>query len=104
MTPNLTITPATAADLPAILALNEMHVPHVSSLTTDSLQALVDQASYVSVARIGGEIAGFLLALGPDQPYESLNYRWFCQRYDDFVYIDRIAIDKHFHGQGIGRA
>jgi predicted GNAT superfamily acetyltransferase len=28
----------------------------------------------------------------PGTTYASPNYRWFCEKYDDFGYIDRIAI------------
>ena len=95
--------PATAADLQAVLALNESALPHVSSVTPDALRGLVDQSCYVGVARINREIAGFLLALAPGQDYQSLNYRWFAQHYASFVYIDRIVVADRYHGTGIGK-
>jgi predicted GNAT superfamily acetyltransferase len=36
--------------------------------------------------------------------YGSANYRWFCERYDDFLYIDRVVADPAFRGRGVGRA
>ena len=36
--------------------------------------------------------------------YKSLNYNWFSERYDDFVYIDRIAVKEDFKNSGIGRS
>ena len=36
--------------------------------------------------------------------YKSKNYRYFCERLDKFLYIDRIAITRNFRRQGIGKA
>ena len=44
----------------------------------------------------------FLLVLGPDCDYDSVNYQWFDQRYDDFAYIDRIVVRDGSRGQGLG--
>jgi hypothetical protein len=97
------ISIATEADLPEVLAINEACTPHVSSISLEELRALAAQACHFKVVRIGGQVAGFFLALGPGQVYESLNYRWFCERYEDFIYVDRIAISREFRGTGIGR-
>ncbi len=40
----------------------------------------------------------------PARTYDSLNYLWFSERFDDFVYLDRVAIRPEFRGHGIGRA
>ena len=39
-----------------------------------------------------------------DAKYDSINFIWFNARYDDHVYLDRVAIAERFHRQGIGRA
>jgi hypothetical protein len=33
-----------------------------------------------------------------------MNYRWFAERYDDFVYLDRVAIAPRAQRRGLGRA
>lgn len=53
---------------------------------------------------IEGRIAGFLLAIGPGQPYTSPNYRWFAARAHDFLYIDRVVVAGDRQGAGVGRA
>jgi len=32
---------------------------------------------------------------------QSLNYRWFCNRYDDFAYVDRIAVAEFARRYGL---
>ena len=49
-------------------------------------------------------ICGFLLVLPSGLDYQSLNYKWFTERYSDFAYIDRIAISSKFRGLGIGKS
>lgn len=46
-------------------------------------------------------LAGFLVAMTPDLPYDSGNFAWFVERGDDFVYIDRIAVSPWFRKRGI---
>lgn len=99
-----TIRPADTSDYEVIRALNENAVPAVSSISMEELQALAKQCSYFSVAMADGELAGFLMALRPGEQYRSENYRWFSEHYDDFVYVDRIAVSPAYKGRGIGRA
>ena len=91
-------------NLPAVLALNQGAVPHVGSLTLNNLRTLIGQTCYARMVVVEQELAGFMLALAPGQPYQSPNYRWFCERYESFVYVDRIAVADAFHGRGIGKA
>ena len=42
-------------------------------------------------------------ALREGTPYDSPNYRWFSERYPEFVYIDRIVIARPFRRLGLGR-
>lgn len=65
---------------------------------------MAKQCCYFGAAVVDGEVAGFLMALRPGQSYQSLNYRWFSDRYETFVYIDRIAVSPAYKGRGIGRA
>lgn len=91
-------------DLPTVHAVNQAEVPAVGSETVDDLAHIADESIIALVAEEEGTIAGFCLVLAPGADYGSGNYRWFEQRYDDFVYLDRIAIAPAFQRRGLGRA
>ncbi len=100
----LRIRPLEAADHGWALALNNEAVPHVSALDAESLAALLDMAALAAAAEADGAPAGLLVALLPGTAYGSENYRWFCDRYPSFVYIDRVVADPAWRGRGVGRA
>lgn len=80
------------SDIDAVLALNEASVPHVSSISLEEMQWFAEHAHHFSVAIIDENIAGFMIGLRPGLAYSSLNYRWFSDHYDDFAYVDRVAV------------
>lgn len=91
-------------DLAGALAINQAEVPSVGTLDEDGLRRLVAMAVHALVATEDGELAGFVIALPPGVRYGSPNYRWFSDRYDDFVYVDRIAVSAAHRGRGVGHA
>ncbi|MEX2496581.1 MAG: GNAT family N-acetyltransferase [Woeseia sp.] len=84
------------ADLPAVVAMNELAVPHVNSLDHRQIKRLLDQAAYFrAIVRgegTGEEVCAFLVGLGPEASYESPNFLWFCKKFNRFAYIDRIVV------------
>ena len=80
------------ADLDAVLSLNQSEVPHVGSVDLARMRWFQRHASYFRVADADRELAGFLIGLRPGTSYESPNYRWFCDHYAEFAYVDRVAI------------
>lgn len=79
-------------DLAEVWHLNDESVPHVSRIDRDEMAWFAEHAQYFRVVRQGPELAGFLIGLRPGLPYASPNYRWFSERYQDFGYIDRVAV------------
>lgn len=95
---------ATTDDLSAIHAQNEAAVPAVSSISLADFGWFLEVAAYFRVAEIDDALAGFMLGLRPGLDYSSLNYAWFSARYDDFYYIDRLAVDPAFRRRGVASA
>ncbi len=89
-----------ADDLSWTHALNEEHAIELSSLTRDGFTGLIDKAAYI---RVAGKEAGLLIAYDQKGEYSSINFRWFCANYENFLYVDRIVISKEARGQGIAR-
>lgn len=79
-------------DLEAVLQLNEASVPAVGSVGLEQMRWFAAHAAYFTVATRDDHFAGFLIGMRPGTAYASPNYRWFCDAYEDFGYIDRIAI------------
>jgi uncharacterized protein len=86
------------------LAINHANTPAVGELDADRFERLVAQCAIALAADVDGALAGFCLVLGPGADYASVNYRWFAARYDDFAYLDRVAVDAPYRNAGIGRA
>lgn len=98
------IRPFAESDIAVVTALNNANVPELSELDEAGTQHLAALADAALVAEVDGAFAGFCWVLTPGQPYGSLNYAWFSQAYDDFAYLDRIAVEPAFRRFGIGRA
>ena len=92
-----------ADDLPAALALNNESVPALNELDSKEIERLLGMSSLALTAEVDGAFAGFCITFPPGVDYASLNYGWFSRNYDDFVYLDRIAVDPAYRRYGIGR-
>lgn len=100
----LRITDLDEADLETVLVLNNAAVPATSQLDLPELTGLWSMASYALGVHVDGHegVVGFCLNLEPGADYDSLNYRWFSERYGSFTYLDRIVVHSHLRNRGIG--
>lgn len=94
------ILPIEARHQSAVLALNNLHAIELSWLEPRQLDQLLRQAFH---ARRIGEVDAFLLAMDQRADYDSPNYRWFLERYQRFVYIDRVVVAAAARGRGYAR-
>jgi len=96
---------ATTADLDIVLAINESVVPHVNRIDLTDMQDFLAKAAYFRVAcDEDKQVLAFLIGLDPDTEYDSLNFRWFCDHYENFAYVDRVAVAASARRQGIAEA
>ncbi|MCB1645781.1 MAG: GNAT family N-acetyltransferase [Pseudomonadales bacterium] len=90
-----------AADFPRLLTLNESCVPHVNSIGMTEMAAFQREATVMRLWEEAGELAGFVIALTAGAAYKSLNYQWFSEHMDSFLYIDRIMVHENFRRRGV---
>jgi len=93
-----------AALVDQLVAINNAAVPAVGELDAARMLHLIEISSQALLATVESQVAGFCLVLEPGTDYTSVNYRWFCDRYVDMVYLDRIVIVPGHRGHGVGRA
>src|SRR5687768_6757727 len=91
-------------ELDSVLALNNAAGPAILPLDAARLRYFFEHAEYFRVAERDGTISGFLIGVGSRCDHDSSNFRWFCERYPDFFYIDRIVVASRRRGGGVGRA
>lgn len=91
-------------DLATVLALNEASVPHVNAVPMAQIEKFWREAAYFRVALVDGAVGAYLVGLTPEADYQSLNFQWFKARYEDFAYVDRIAVAETARRLGLGSA
>ncbi len=89
------------SDLRAVLRLNQSEVPHVGSIDIERMQWFAEHADYFRIAIDGENLGAYLVGLRPGSSYGSPNYRWFCEHYDDFAYVDRVAVAASVRREGL---
>ena len=94
----------THADVEAMWVINEEGLPGTGRVAPSELKALLDLASFAVGAFEDDLMLGFVICLPPQTTYGSLNYAWFNQRYDAFLYVDRIAVATDHRNRGVGSA
>ena len=79
-----------------ILSLNQDSIPAVSSSNLEMMNHFLVISDYFKVCKVNGEPIGFLIALLPKKDYPSEHYQWFNDKYDSFIYVDRIIFNKSY--------
>ncbi|MER8694782.1 GNAT family N-acetyltransferase [Mesorhizobium opportunistum] len=94
------ISRVSQSDEASILALNNEHAAELSWLEAERLSFLLGEAFY---ARRIGDLEAFIMTFDQDASYDSPNFVWFRERYERFVYVDRVVVAAHARGRGHAR-
>lgn len=94
---------ATLEDSDAIVRLNHMSVAVTSPMDAGRYRELLAISDLSSVVELDGEVAAFLLTIRERRSYDNENYRWFSNRLNNFLYIDRVVVDQARRGSGLGQ-
>ena len=89
-------------ELTLISKINEEAIPAVNTVSKKEFIWFYENSIYFKKVTVKKILAGFLLVLPMNIPYKSLNYSWFSKRFNDFAYIDRIAVKEEYKSLGIG--
>lgn len=92
------------SDIDAMWAINEQGLPGTGKVSKKEIVQLLEFSSLSVGAYDQGELVGFVICLPPKTAYGSLNYAWFNEHYESFVYVDRIAVSEENRNKGVGSA
>ena len=68
------------------------------------MATLLEVALWAAVVEQAGQgVIGAVITVGTGADYASENYRYFEQRYENHLYIDRVFVDKAHRSAGIGQ-
>jgi hypothetical protein len=87
-------------DLDVLLVLSNAQEREIGVFTRAAFEELV-QLSFR--ARMTPARDAFLIALAERAPASAPNYHWFAERFERFVYIDRVVVAEHARRQGLAR-
>lgn len=91
-------------ELGLVVALNNSAGPSILPMDAEKARFFWENADYFRVIEQEGTLTGFLVGFSDRTQHDSPNFRWFHQRYANFLYIDRIVITAARRGGGRGRA
>ncbi len=92
-----------STDVTRVLEINNANTPGVSELTMTELEADLNHALHaLTIENEFGEVCAFCITFDQGAPDAGANHRWFSERYESFVYLDRIAIDSNHQNHGLG--
>ena len=92
----------TAEDLGVMLAINQENVPAVGPENEETMRQIFEWSFLALGIEVNQALVGYCLIMKPGLPYGSTNYQWFCDKYDDFIYLDRVAFTESHQGKGYG--
>ena len=88
--------------------LNQDNVPEVGSTTVEEFDNLVKNSDFNQCVTLGEKIIGFLICFQDTSKTKSFmykikhnNFNEFKNRINNFMYIDRIAIDVKYRNNGL---
>ncbi|HEX4158942.1 MAG TPA: GNAT family N-acetyltransferase [Rhizomicrobium sp.] len=87
-------------DLDVLLALGNAQEREIGVFSRTAFEELVELSfrTRMTLAR-----DAFLIALAERAPATAPNYRWFAERFERFVYIDRVVVAENTRRKGLAR-
>ena len=87
--------------LEILYSLNQANTPEVGSLCSiDELKNLIELSALNFFLLDDEKIVGFIICFKEGSAYHSLNYKFFSDSENKFLYIDRVVIKKEYRRMG----
>jgi predicted GNAT superfamily acetyltransferase len=86
--------------LDGLQRLNNDNARETSALSREKLASMIAAASVATAIEPG---IAFLVAFAQDDNYDGGHFRWFRERLDRFLYVDRIVVGHDHRRLGLGR-
>src|SRR5262245_44215901 len=99
MTPAVKVLKSDSPGRDQLLKLNNDHARETSHLTADRFVGMIQSARIATVIE---PALAFMLAFGQDDEYDGGHFRWFRQRLERFLYIDRVIVAATHRRHGLG--
>ncbi len=90
-------------EIDQIYAINCAHTPEVGDVPREKIEHFARIAADFRVIEVAAEVTAFCITLTPEADYDSPNFLWFRERYQQFLYVDRIAVARSHKRRGYGR-
>lgn len=86
-----------------VLRLNKENCDVLIPMDDEELRFLCDNAELFDIAYVDDVPAGYIFALREGiEEHEYKSYKWFCENYSRFLYVDQVVIDEKYWGKGLG--
>lgn len=83
--------------------INQENIPELGDLPElEDFKLRVNWSENIFVYTHEDIIKAFVLCMREGQDYNSPNYQYISSRFQNFLYVDRIAVQEEFRGKGIG--
>lgn len=96
------LRPLSHADVQSMWKINEEGLPGTGQVSQIEISSLLNLSKLSMGVFRNDLLLGFVICLSPKTEYGSLNYAWFNENYDSFIYVDRVAVAQSHRNSGIG--
>ena len=94
--------PPSEKEVKEMHVINQENVPELGGLSElEDFWARVNWSKVIFVYKYEDVIKAFVLCMREGQTYNSPNYEYISSRFNKFLYVDRIAVQKQFRRKGI---
>jgi predicted GNAT superfamily acetyltransferase len=84
----------------ALLRVNNASARETSLMTGEKFDRMISSALVGTFIAPG---AAFLLAFGQSDDYDGGHFLWFRNRFEKFIYVDRVVVAEPYRRHGLGR-